>query len=324
MMNNPIISIVVPVYNVEKYLHCCIDSILSQTYTDFELILIDDGSKDKSGIICDEYSKKDERIRVSHKANGGVSAARNSGIDKAKGKYIVFIDADDWIRTDYLAQFMEHVSDADLLIAYYKYVGCIPDAKQLDIEDITRMAAISIDEMFRIPFLMTAPWAKMYRTDIIKENGIRFNENLIWGEDMCFVSDYLCRSNGFSLIDNVGYMYRCFNGSAINKYMMTPKQFIYHISHIVQSIEKVSDKLGVKLQKIEEDEKCIYLNFYLETLKSFGYGELNTYVKEMQHLGILQFLPQSMSPKKVFLLKTAHFCPLIFFALIRILKLLRT
>ena len=70
-MNNPIISIVVPVYNVEKYLHCCIDSILSQTYTDFELILIDDGSKDKSGIICDEYSKKDERIRVSHKANGG-------------------------------------------------------------------------------------------------------------------------------------------------------------------------------------------------------------------------------------------------------------
>lgn len=94
-MNNPKVSVIVPVYNVEKLLQRCIDSILAQTFTDFELLLIDDGSKDKSGEICDEYAAKDSRIRVFHKQNGGVSTARNLGIDKAQGEWIYFVDSDD-------------------------------------------------------------------------------------------------------------------------------------------------------------------------------------------------------------------------------------
>lgn len=90
------VSIIVPVYNAEKYLSRCVDSILSQTMKDFELLLIDDGSQDESGRICDEYSEKDARVRVFHKPNGGVSSARNLGIDHAKGKYIIFIDSDDY------------------------------------------------------------------------------------------------------------------------------------------------------------------------------------------------------------------------------------
>ena len=96
------ISIITPVYNAEKYLRCCIDSIIAQTFTDFELLLIDDGSKDKSGAICDEYAAKDARIRVFHKENGGVSSARNLGLDNAKGEWITFIDSDDWVKQDYL------------------------------------------------------------------------------------------------------------------------------------------------------------------------------------------------------------------------------
>lgn len=88
---NPKISVIVPVYNAEKYLHRCIDSILAQTFADFELLLIDDGSTDKSGEICDEYADKDARIRVFHKANGGVSSARNVGLDNALGEYICFV-----------------------------------------------------------------------------------------------------------------------------------------------------------------------------------------------------------------------------------------
>ena len=94
---NPKISIIVPVYNVEKYIHKCINSILDQSLTEFELILVDDGSPDRSGEICDEYSKKDNRIKVIHKSNGGVSSARNIGIDKACGEYIGFVDPDDYI-----------------------------------------------------------------------------------------------------------------------------------------------------------------------------------------------------------------------------------
>ena len=98
MMNKtPTISVIAPVYNTEKYLPRCIDSILAQTFTDFELLLIDDGSKDNSGAVCDEYASKDERVRVFHKENGGVSSARNVGLDNAKGEWITFVDSDDWI-----------------------------------------------------------------------------------------------------------------------------------------------------------------------------------------------------------------------------------
>ena len=94
---NCTISIIVPVYNAEKYLHRCVDSILAQTFTDFELLLINDGSKDNSGKICDEYAAKDPRVRVFHKENGGVSSARNMGLDNAKGEWVTFVDSDDWL-----------------------------------------------------------------------------------------------------------------------------------------------------------------------------------------------------------------------------------
>ena len=97
-----LISVIVPVYNVEKYLNKCIDSIINQTYKNLEIILVDDGSQDSSGKICDEYTKKDNRIKVIHKENGGVSSARNIGLNNATGEWIAFIDADDWVDEEYL------------------------------------------------------------------------------------------------------------------------------------------------------------------------------------------------------------------------------
>ncbi len=107
-MDNPKISVIVPVYNVEQYLPRCIDSILAQTFTDFELLLIDDGSRDNSGKICDEYAEKDSRIRVFHKENGGVSSARNVGLDNTCGEYVSFIDSDDWIGPSFLPLIPQH------------------------------------------------------------------------------------------------------------------------------------------------------------------------------------------------------------------------
>ena len=118
----PIISVIVPVYNVESYLKRCINSILCQTYRDFEIILVDDGSNDKSGKICDEYVKEDNRVRVIHKKNGGLSTARNAGIDAAKGTYLFFVDSDDWITQDalyYLITIMEKTK-ADIVSASYQ------------------------------------------------------------------------------------------------------------------------------------------------------------------------------------------------------------
>ena len=101
----PLVSVIVPVYKAEKYLHKCVDSLLAQTMTDFEVLLINDGSPDRSGAICDEYAAKDSRIRVFHKENGGVSSARNLGILESQGKYITFVDSDDWLSPCYLADF---------------------------------------------------------------------------------------------------------------------------------------------------------------------------------------------------------------------------
>ena len=115
MTSTPVVSIIVPVYNAEKFLRRCIDSILAQTYTDFELLLIDDGSKDSSGSICDKYAAKDERIRVFHKENGGVSSARNLGLDHAQGEWVTFVDADDYIEENFLKSFEGNL-DADLVV----------------------------------------------------------------------------------------------------------------------------------------------------------------------------------------------------------------
>ena len=115
----PLVSVIVPVYNTEKYLHRCIDSILSQTFSDFELLLIDDGSTDQSGTICDEYARKDSRVKVFHKENGGVSSARNLGLDNTRGEWVTFCDSDDFIHKDMCRTLMNNIQedeDADIIV----------------------------------------------------------------------------------------------------------------------------------------------------------------------------------------------------------------
>ena len=112
----PQISVIVPVYNVEPYLRQCVDSILNQTFTDFELLLVDDGSTDRSGAICDEYASLDARVKVFHTTNRGVSAARNLGIDKASAEWITFVDSDDWVEKSYLANFEKYSKDNYLIL----------------------------------------------------------------------------------------------------------------------------------------------------------------------------------------------------------------
>ena len=124
----PEISVIVPVYRVEPYLRRCVDSILSQTFTDFELILVDDGSPDNCGAICDEYTLKDSRVRVIHKQNGGLSDARNAGIDIAQGNYLTFVDSDDWIHKDYLSYLYLAATESSCAISICKYTRTSSDS----------------------------------------------------------------------------------------------------------------------------------------------------------------------------------------------------
>lgn len=183
------ISVIVPVYKAEKYLRRCIDSILAQTYTDFELLLIDDGSPDRSGEICDEYAKQDSRVRVFHKPNGGVSSARNLGLDNAKGDWITFVDADDYIHSDFLTEYAKY-NDVDLVVGSFEVVGT--DEKWTAIlsdsyYDFDSFRSVFIDLVLRINF--TTPWCKFFKRNLLKD--LRFDEKVISGEDTIFVLKYI-------------------------------------------------------------------------------------------------------------------------------------
>lgn len=172
-MNNPAISIIIPVYNAEKYLRRCIESVLSQSFTDFELILVDDGSKDSSPQICDEYVAKDDRVRVIHKENGGVSAARNDGLDIAKGEYVTFIDSDDWVKKEYLQGFYDKHS-------FDFVIGSFVNEPSGKIRKINECIFIGnkLKDYIKKSYLSNGyPWGKLYNNKIIKNNNIRFKKN---------------------------------------------------------------------------------------------------------------------------------------------------
>lgn len=210
-MKAPKISIIVPVYNVEKYLSRCIDSILAQTFTDFELLLIDDGSKDKSGEICDEYTKKDDRVRVFHKENGGASSARNLGLDYANGKYVVFVDSDDYISVSYLDSFYKILlkyNDVDLIIQspiYTSTNGALGSRKiPSKVYDGVNILSDFVTDG-NLDF--TEPHSKLFRLNLIQENNIRFNEKVIVGEDGIFIACFLRYCKMIISSEDVGYHY---------------------------------------------------------------------------------------------------------------------
>lgn len=190
---SPKISVIVPVYNVEQYLPRCIDSILTQTFTDFELLLIDDGSKDNSGKICDEYAARDGRVMVIHKENGGVSSARNIGLDRAKGQWVCFCDSDDWVDEDFLGTFYNMQNDGDMLSqgfhAYgWHYTGDCDVFQPTDVYtgEVLFPFVLDMYATGQLGYL----WCKSFRRDIILSCRIRFDETIHLMEDLVFVLQY--------------------------------------------------------------------------------------------------------------------------------------
>lgn len=204
----PKISVIVPVYNVEKYLNRCVDSILNQTFEDFELILVNDGSPDNCGNICDEYAQKDNRVKVIHKKNGGVSSARNAGIDTAQGEYIMFVDSDDWINENMLND-MYNMPDSDMKVSSIRMIGkdnsteYIIDTKMYTQEDLL---IGFFSEAFPI-ICFCGPWCKLYKKDIIFNNAIRFNEYMSLGEDTYFNLNYIKHCKSIYTSEQIYYYY---------------------------------------------------------------------------------------------------------------------
>lgn len=210
------ISVIVPVFNVEKYISRCIDSILAQTFTDFELILVNDGSTDNSLTICDSYSHNDPRVKVFDKSNGGASSARNFGIDAANGAFICFVDADDYINNNYLNDLYNDMQMSDVDLVMHGMVK-LYNGKQItcSLENDNRYRLSDKDGFFQNTnlFRFCGPCCKLFKKDILDRFGIRFNQRIICAEDYDFFANYLmhCIDVRVSAIQN--YLYESHENS---------------------------------------------------------------------------------------------------------------
>ena len=201
------ISIIVPIYKAEQYIHRCIDSILSQNYTDFELLLIDDGSPDGCGAICDEYAAKDSRVRVFHKENGGVSSARNLGLDNAQGEWITFVDIDDYLHPEFLAS-LHAQNDADMVVGSFQLVGSDEKWDVLledRIYDREKLEGDIFNLLIKVNF--QTPWGKLYKHSLLNAHHLRFDEKMIANEDFLFVLNYLLYVQSLRTSEASGYYY---------------------------------------------------------------------------------------------------------------------
>lgn len=225
MKKQPLISLIIPVYNVEKYLKKCLDSIINQTFSDFEIILVDDGSKDNSGIICDEYATNDSRILVIHKDNGGVSSARNLGIIKASGEWILFVDADDVVPKDTLLYYANSIAsnDIDMILGSYATYDENDNIKKYNTKQFEK--TISMLECLKLFYHSDTKlfqgyiWNRPMKRSIIMDNNIRFNEFIYFKEDGLFAVQYmLCCTKKCLYSSHVVYYYYQHDNSSIHLY----------------------------------------------------------------------------------------------------------
>ena len=212
-MDNPLISVIIPVYNVEKYLRECVDSVLNQTYDNFEIILIDDGSTDSSGKICDEYACNDARITVVHKENGGLSSARNAGAEKASGKYIYYLDSDDYIDNETFSSLVKNAEENSSDIVFFSAFSFIDgggEAKQNYVyknEYKTDSGRNVFDRLIKNGEFHSAVPLLFFKNEFIKKNGLSFIDGM-YHEDMIYTFEAFMSASCVSYINECFYKRR--------------------------------------------------------------------------------------------------------------------
>lgn len=260
----PEISVIVPVYKVEPYLHQCVDSILAQTFTDFELILVDDGSPDSCGAICDEYAAKDDRVHVIHQHNGGLSAARNAGIKKGRGKFFCFVDSDDLIHYKCLERLYSAAInyESDISLCYAIEASNCPESFWVENEQKKEDVVDSNDEgiyrLLLVPWAEFVAWGKLVRADIVKANP--FEKGRLYEDTITL--KWLCESNRIAVLHAQLYFYRV-NPAGISKSSITVKKAIDGVWAISERLNWMREYGYNKL------EKHYLSRFLYESAKAF-------------------------------------------------------
>lgn len=290
---NPRISVIVPVYKVENYLHRCVDSILSQSFTDFELLLIDDGSPDNCGVICDEYAAKDSRVRVFHKPNGGVSSARNLGLDNARGGWIAFVDSDDYVDVDYLSELVAYTKqdNVDFVVTLNTISIYIKDSHVvLQHDNLELFSKYKFQDYGQ-------PWGKLFSNKVLEKMGLRFNPNVHLMEDLMFALLYLYEIRRVALIVSDKYIYETNRPDSLTKRLNTYEseleakkeldrivqqyvsldkcyqdEMVNHQVHLTERVINIIMKLPYREDRLKKISQ-LDLSIFLKYRKPFGWKE---------------------------------------------------
>ncbi len=261
---NPKVSIIVPVYKVENYIRRCLDSIENQIYTDWECLLVDDGTPDKAGEICDEYAHRDDRFRVFHQENQGVSAARNKGLDEARGTWIFFVDADDMVEKDSLANLL-NVDECDLVVGGYEKIedNFSYSLKNEKVEVSKELIELwNVDTFSGWPFWYV--WGKLFKCSVIRENFLKFDDGLKYNEDNCFLINYICCIDVFCCVSKNVYLYFSPNLIRSEKFQMNFEEYKYHIETQKKCFQRLEMKTQFQFEKVRN-------NVFKRFFKSFVY-----------------------------------------------------
>lgn len=261
-MTNPLISVIVPVYNVEKYLPRCVDSILGQTYANLEIILVDDGSPDSSGAICDEYAAKDRRIKIIHKKNGGLSDARNVAIDIAKGEYITFVDSDDYVASDYV-ETLYRLIEKYRCKAGVAWLRTFHEGREADTNQPPYIEKVfdrmeGIEKMFYQELFDTTAWGKIYHRTLFS-TGIRYPVGLLY-EDLPTTYLLFLQSDRIAYCNRIVYNYQL----RANSIEGQP----FNVNKLDSAIKILSMMQGHSkdLKPITKSVRCRLLSFCLHIL----------------------------------------------------------
>ncbi|MBR5874952.1 MAG: glycosyltransferase [Oscillospiraceae bacterium] len=278
------VSVVIPVFNVEQYIEVCIQSLLNQTYNNLEIILVNDGSTDSSGLLCDKFAQQDDRVLVVHKANGGVSSARNIGIDNSSGEYIMFVDPDDWVDTDMVECIVKDFenNDADAVFCgywenYEESTGLTPvihsPVKTGEVDGKAAIYQCLID--FGHGYF-TAVWNKCFKADFVKQSGVYFEKYTI-AEDELWLIKLLLQSKAVYLDNRPFYHWRQSSGSAIRGKGRYNKWY-----SALEAKKQIIDLLRADHQLKELAKAKLYNNLFNVVYKSYLDGE-KTITKDFMH-----------------------------------------
>lgn len=222
------ITIIIPVYNTAQYLNQCLESVVAQSYTDWECIVVDDGSSDNSGEVCDEWGKRDNRFVIIHQENQGVSAARNHGMDRSRGEYICFIDSDDWVDADYLSHLLSGMADGavDMVVT-----GSVHESKKNEVHASKEEIKFRLTSDFTKQFidhvgLFYGPCAILYKSSLIKSRHIVFPIGQSFGEDTIFVFQYLETVQDILILPYADYHYRILGQNSLSHRFGEEKTFL--------------------------------------------------------------------------------------------------